>query len=254
MRRKGSTRPYTMLTGLTAWTAQRFGWSDPGVEDEFVPIYEKCREFTGTSWERLYALYKSVKYVIDSGVPGDLVECGVWRGGSVMMIAYTLLAADVKDRSVFLYDTFEGMSKPTTEDADSTSRTPAEIRWRAEARETGNAWASASLAEVKRNVYSTGYPQSRLTFVKGRVEETIPRTIPEKISLLRLDTDWYASTKHELEHLYPRLAREGVLVLDDYGHWLGARKAVDEYFASHPPAILLNRVDYTGRVGIKSRE
>ena len=175
MRRKGSTRPYTMLTGLTAWTAQRFGWSDPGVEDEFVPIYEKCREFTGTSWERMYALYKSVKYVIDSGVPGDLVECGVWRGGSVMMIVYTLLAADVKDRNVFLYDTFEGMSKPTTEDADSTSRTPAEIRWRAEARETGNAWASASLAEVKRNVSSTGYPQGRLTFVKGRVEETIPR-------------------------------------------------------------------------------
>ena len=248
------SRPYTMLTGLTEWTAKKFGWSDPGVEDEFVPLYEKCREFTGTSWERMYALYKSVKYVLESRVPGDLVECGVWRGGSVMMIAYTLLSAGVTDRNLFLYDTFEGMSKPTPEDADSTSRTPAEIRWREGARGTGNAWASASLGDVKRNVYSTGYPQNRLTFVKGRVEETIPRTVPERISLLRLDTVWYASTKHELEHLYPRLVREGVLVLDDYGHWLGARKAVDEYFASHPPAPLLNRVDYTGRVGIKSRE
>jgi O-methyltransferase len=251
---RGPSRPYTWLTGLTAWTARKFGWSDPGVEEEFVSLYEKCREFTGTSWERLYALYKAVKYVVESRVPGDLVECGVWRGGSVMMIAYTLLASGATDRNVFLYDTFEGMSKPTAEDADSASRTPAEVRWRADARATGNAWASASLTDVQHNVYSTGYPRNRLTFVKGKVEETIPRTAPEQIALLRLDTDWYASTKHELENLYPRLARDGVLILDDYGHWLGARKAVDEYFAAHPPAILLNRVDYTARVGIKSRE
>jgi len=250
---KGFDRPYTLLTSLSTWTADRFGWSDPAVEEDFVRIYEKCRKFTGTSWERMYSLYKSVHYVLEAAIPGDIVECGVWRGGSVMLIAHTLLAAGKTDRRLFLFDTFEGMSAPTPADMDSVSRTPAEIRWRAESQKKENTWAAASFAEVAANVLATGYPRERVVMVKGKVEETIPSHAPERIALLRLDTDWYESTKHELLHLYPRLASGGVLLLDDYGHWLGARKAVDEYFAANPPPILLNRIDYTGRVGVKSR-
>jgi O-methyltransferase len=252
MRPKRLARAYTMLADSMGVMAKRFGGFDPVVEDEFLQIYEKCRNYTATSWERMYALYKAVRYAIGSGLVGDFVECGVWRGGSVMMIAYTLLASGVTDRKLYLYDTLEGMSIPTTADVDSARHRPAEIRWRAESREKENRWAFAPLPEVQRNVYSTGFPESGVVFVKGRVEETIPRTLPEKISVLRLDTDWYASTRHELDHLYPRLTVGGVLIVDDYGHWLGAKEAVDEYFASHPPAILLNRIDYTGRVGIKS--
>ena len=82
-------------------------------------------------------------------------------------------------------------------------------------------------------LHGTGYPPERIHFVRGPVEETLPAGAPDEIALLRLDTDWYESTRHELEHLYPRLAAGGVLLVDDYGHWEGARKAVDEYFADH---------------------
>ncbi len=87
--------------------------------------------------------------------------------------------------------------------------------------------------------------------IKGKVEETIPHDIPEKISILRLDTDWYESTYHELVHLYPRLVKGGVLIIDDYGHWQGARKAVDQYFQENNIPVLLNWIDYTGRVAVK---
>ena len=77
----------------------------------------------------------------------------------------------------------------------------------------------------------------------------IPKYLPGEIALLRLDTDWYKSTQHELIHLYPLLVGSGVLIIDDYGHWQGAKKAVDEYFSDKK--ILLNRIDYTGRISIK---
>jgi elongation factor P hydroxylase len=91
----------------------------------------------------------------------------------------------------------------------------------------------------------------RVHLVQGLVEETLPAQAPESIALLRLDTDWYKSTLHELEHLYPRLVRGGVLLIDDFGYWQGARQATEEYFARHPPAPLLVAVDQTGRVGVR---
>ncbi|HYM86681.1 MAG TPA: TylF/MycF/NovP-related O-methyltransferase, partial [Pseudoxanthomonas sp.] len=76
---------------------------------------------------------------------------------------------------------------------------------------------------------------------------------PECIALLRLDTDWYESTRHEMIHLFPRLCVGGVLILDDYGHWLGARRAVDEYLGEHNVPLFLQRIDYTGRYAVKWR-
>jgi predicted O-methyltransferase YrrM len=107
------------------------------------------------------------------------------------------------------------------------------------------------LADVQANLRSTGYPVERMRFVVGDVADTVPREAPERIAILRLDTDWYASTRHELEHLYPRLAVGGVLIVDDYGHWEGARLAVDEFLERTSAPILLNRIDYTGRIGVK---
>jgi hypothetical protein len=104
---------------------------------------------------------------------------------------------------------------------------------------------------VKAAIASTRYPEGRVQFIKGRVEDTIPHRAPERISLLRLDTDWYESTRHELEHLYPRLVPGGVIVIDDYGCWQGARDATDEFISRHNITLLLNRMDYTGRIGVK---
>jgi hypothetical protein len=98
---------------------------------------------------------------------------------------------------------------------------------------------------------STGYPSDLINYVEGKVEETIPVNAPDQISLLRLDTDWYESTKHELIHLYPRLVEGGVLIIDDYGHWQGARRAVDEYIEENNLPLLLCRIDYTGRITVK---
>jgi hypothetical protein len=106
-----------------------------------------------------------------------------------------------------------------------------------------------SQEEVFRTIRSTGYDMGRVVMVKGRVEHTIPGQVPDQIAVLRLDTDWHHSTRHELEHLYPRLVAGGVLIVDDYGHFQGARRAVDEYFAETP--VFLSRLDYTGRLAIK---
>jgi O-methyltransferase len=106
-----------------------------------------------------------------------------------------------------------------------------------------------SLDEVRANLFSTGYPEHLLHFVPGMVETTIPDHAPDKIAILRLDTDWYASTKHELEQLYPRLVPGGIMIIDDYGEFHGCRAAVDEYFANEP--VLLNRIDAASRLVVK---
>jgi hypothetical protein len=111
-------------------------------------------------------------------------------------------------------------------------------------------WCNASIEDVQANMARSSYPSQRIHLVKGPVESTIPGVAPDDIALLRLDTDWYESTRHELEHLFPRLVPGGVLIIDDYGHWQGARQAVDEYLAKSDVPILLNRVDYTGRIAV----
>ncbi len=203
-----------------------------------------------TSIERMYALYLATHYVCAARIPGDIVECGVWRGGSSMLAAMTLLACKgSSERDLYLYDTYSGMTEPEDMDVDAHGRS-AKQTWHT-VQEAGAGWCSASVDEVRKAMSNTGYPSARLHYIQGRVEETIPRTMAERIAILRLDTDWYSSTKHELNHLYPRLAQGGVLIIDDYGHWQGARLAVDEYLAATNTKMLLTRVDYTGRVGIK---
>jgi hypothetical protein len=222
------------------------------LEPEFLELYELCREQTMTSIERMYALWTATRYVVENEVPGDLVECGVWRGGSVMLIAHTLLRLGSTDRRLWLYDTFAGMVSPSHEDVQEMSgRSAGEILAEHEKTADDPFWGLASRAVVEENVASTRYPGDRVRFIEGDVQTTIPAHVPEQIALLRLDTDWYASTRHELEHLYPRLATGGVLIVDDYGYWRGARKATDELLASLPLRPLLHRIDYTGRMCVK---
>jgi O-methyltransferase len=227
---------------------------DPVMDNDeiFCRIYNEVKPFTMTSKERMFSLYKSVEYVIQNNIPGDFVECGVWKGGSAMLIAVFLLELKVKDRKIYLYDTFEGMSEPTNDDHKmENSEFLAIDKWNKQKTDDAdvNEWCYAGLDEVRSNMMKTGYTADKIIFVKGKVEETIPTQAPSAIAILRLDTDWYESTRHELLHLYPLLSNKGVLIIDDYGHWAGAKKAVDEYFKKGE--ILLNRVDITGRVAIK---
>jgi O-methyltransferase len=212
-------------------------------EPEFLSLYEAAQAFTLTSRERMYALYKAVEYITTHAIAGDVVECGVYRGGSTMLCASALRAMNETSRSLWLYDTFDGMPEPAAIDRDFQGVSAAD-QWQPQCYRCG-------LDEVQSNLTRTGYPPARLRFVEGRVEETIPGQVPDAIALLRLDTDWYASTRHELEHLFPRLVPGGVLIIDDYGHWQGCRKAVDEFLAEHRIPMLLSRIDYTGRIGVK---
>jgi O-methyltransferase len=205
--------------------------------------------FTNTSVERIVALMSAVTYITRNLIPGDMAECGVWRGGSMMAVALTLLAHGDQSRRLFLYDTYEGMSEPTDHDTTPWGDSAAAMLGRYP-RGTGP-WCYASIDDVRANLISTGYPEEKIIMVAGKVEDTLPKHLPGELSLLRLDTDWYESTKHELTHLYPLLARNGILIIDDYGHWEGARKAVDEYFQAQAGAHFLHRIDYTGRLLVK---
>ena len=225
------------------------------VEPEEKAVIDEVRMLTMVSSERLLANMDAVRYAVRRGVPGAIVECGVWRGGSVLAMIRVLQELGVNDRDVYLYDTFEGMTEPTEVDTSRFAE-PALRTW--ESTPAGSMpWQWAFDAEiydldfVKRVMKQSGYPEERVHFVQGPVEETIPGTLPDRIAVLRLDTDWYESTLHELRHMYPVMSAGAVLIIDDYGHWDGARRAVEEYFSTVEHPIMLARTDYSGRLGVK---
>jgi O-methyltransferase len=221
-------------------------------DPRFHDIYEKCRPFTMTSIERLYALYKSVEYIVSADLDGDFAETGVWRGGSCMLIAETLLALSSSSRQIFLFDTFTGHPQPDADKDVDIWGNRAIDEWQRMTRDGNHDWGYVSLEEVQANLALTGYPTNNLVFVKGMVEETV-RHVPsmDKLALLRLDTDWHDSTRASLEYLYPRLVSGGVLIVDDYGHYQGQRMALDAYLKATGESILLNRIDYSCRLGVK---
>ena len=220
----------------------------PDFDAESVKLLQRVAPFTMTSSERILSLCDSVRHVVKHSIPGDIVECGVWKGGSMMATALVLMELHA-ERKLWLFDTFEGMPAPAEVDVDYRGRSAA-ARMEVEEK-SGNGWAYSSFDEVRRNLGSTGYPDHQISLIKGKVEDTIPKNAPDRISLLRLDTDWYESTYHELRSLYPRLSVGGVLIIDDYGHWAGARKAVDQYIQEEGLQLLLHRIDYTCRIAVK---
>ena len=228
-----------------------------GPEDiAFEPIWEKCREYTMTSRLRGLALFRSIRYLHQNFLKGDIVECGVWQGGSTMIALHALRHFGIDDRRVWLFDTFAGMTEPSALDIDCHGQS-AEILMdeSADRKETELVWAHASLDEVRRNIASTGYDPALVEFVVGDVRKTLRMPAMESIALLRLDTDFYDSTLIELDMLYPRLIEDGVLIVDDFGHWQGARQACDEYFDAQVHAgekrPLFHFIDYTGRLVVK---
>jgi hypothetical protein len=229
------------LFNSLGYTVVRNGF---GYTTEELNSFKKVQEFTATSVDRLVGLVDAVRYVAINKIEGDIVECGVWRGGSMMAAMRVLLEMGDDSRHFHLFDTFEGMAEPTEKDVMYDGQSAKVLMG-------DQKWCVAGIDDVRQNVLATGYSKERIHFFKGKVEETLPRHAPEKIALLRLDTDWYESTAHEMTHLYPRLSENGVLIIDDYGHWQGARQAVDEYFARQKFRPLLTRMDYSARMLVK---
>lgn len=206
---------------------------------------------TMTSINNQMQLINAVRYLVRARVPGCFVECGVWRGGSSMAIAMVLGQESEFNRDIYLFDTFEGMPPPCEKDTRFDD-TAANTLLNQDPKKQGYIWAIAGLEEVQANVFSSGYPKEKIHFIKGPVEETLLNEPSEgPVALLRLDTDWYESTKCEMEHFFPRVARGGIVILDDFGYWQGARRAVEEYFSASGEEYFLHRIDETARLLIK---
>lgn len=219
-------------------------------------IHRQVAEFTLVSPCRTQALCSSIEYLVRHRIPGDIVECGVWKGGSMMAAALTLNRLGASGRDLWLYDTFDGLTAPSGLDVDITGRSALDQMKECHpnllpSRQGDRVvFACASLEEVRHNMDTVQYRGGEIRFVKGPVEATIPHEIPAEIALLRLDTDFYSSTKHELEHLVPRMAPGSILIVDDYGTWLGARRAVDEFLEGSGIPIYLSRIDETARMAV----
>jgi O-methyltransferase len=230
---------------------EKLSYYPADMEKDFFPVFLSCKDFTKTMIERMYSLYKAVEYIIASDIPGDFVECGIWKGGSSMLMLLTSMLFGRTDKNIYMYDTYQGMTEPSDIDINLKGESARKLLDENINNKEYSTWSLAGLEEVKKNILSTGYPKDKLFFIEGKVEDTIPAKIPEKISILRLDTDWYESTYHELYHLYPLLSKGGVLIIDDYGHWMGAKYATDKYFNEFKITNYFHRVDYTARLLIK---
>jgi O-methyltransferase len=221
----------------------------------FIDEYKSIEPYTMTSIDRIYALKTAIEYTVNNNIEGSYVECGVWKGGSCMLIAKTLIDNQRIDKEIWLYDTFEGMTNPTDEDIEVETNLKGMELLKNIDRTTDklNMWAYAPKDLVIQNMDSTGFPGKNIKYIEGKVEDTLSKSKPKSIALLRLDTDWYESTKIELEILYPLLVDGGILIIDDYGHFKGAKKAVDEYFRSINEKPLMHRIDYSGRMIVKKQ-
>ena len=230
--------------------------SDESVLKQFDPqireTVDLVKPYTMTPVYKITELCEAVRYLSRNEIPGDFVECGVWRGGSMMASALTLLQENDAERQLYLFDTFSGMSEPTQHDISLTSGNRAIDKYRDRARsDSGSDWCFASQEEVRENMAITRYPEHLVHLVPGKVEDTIPEYAPAKIALLRLDTDWYESTLHELNNLFDRVQAGGVLIIDDYDSWQGARKATDEFLEARSEKIFLHRMGgKLGRIAI----
>lgn len=199
------------------------------ISDDFIRCYMRYHAITLVSWDACHTLYNAILHVIRNNVDGDIVECGVFRGGISAFMARVLVENESTARKLFLCDTYEGMTVPDDNDllgSDSTKTSSAINLY-------FPGLAKIDEKSVFKLVHETGYPDHNIVIVKGPVEETLPQNAPQKICILRLDTDWYKSTLHELETLMPRVMKYGIVIVDDYASWDGSRKAFHEYAERH---------------------
>ena len=224
-------------------------------EAEHSKTYNKVKAYTLASSQRIVAICNAVEYITKNNIEGAIAGCGVWRGGVIMASIDTLQKNLDVERDIYLYDTFEGMITPghkydiKRDGTTGVGKTAEELYQHATADDV--AFCYSSLEEVTENIESYGYPADKVHYVKGMVENTIPQTEPSKIAILYFSISFYESVGHALKYLYPLLAPGGVIIISDYGDWEGTKRAVDEYISANKIKLLLNRIDNTGKIGIK---
>jgi hypothetical protein len=210
-------------------------------------LINKCLQYSMTNFERMWSLIQSFHHVRQESLVGDFVECGVWKGGNIILLKKLIEQFNLK-KNIYGFDTFEGMVEPSFYDVNYNNKSAKKMF--DEHKKKGIGFAMCSLDDVKRNIKKNTKPDN-IFLIKGKVENTLKnkKKLPKKISILRLDTDFYESTKIQLEILFPRLVKGGVLIVDDYGFWKGAKKAVDEYFCDYRQ--FMHYVDHSCRLLIK---
>lgn len=223
-------------------------------EDRRVFAEVVGRQLSMCSHNNLVTTLFACRHVVSAGIRGAFVECGVWRGGNAVLAA-SVFGRPGQERRVYLFDTFAGMNEPTEHDRRASDNSSAQSKYLETRTDTHTDWCFASLEEVKANFSACAVTTAHVRFVPGPVEVTLadPDIIrplrDERIAVLRLDTDWYESTKCELETLWPLLSPGGICVIDDYGYWKGAQKAVDEFFSGRTP--FLQPIDSMARMMVK---
>ncbi|OGC89733.1 MAG: hypothetical protein A2W25_13345 [candidate division Zixibacteria bacterium RBG_16_53_22] len=242
---------------LLGYDVRRVQGRPPEMSEEEGQLIEDVieRELTMVSRERLGSTLLAAKFAVTANIQGAFVECGVWRGGNSILASRIFQMNSQLNRGVYLYDTFAGMTQPKDEDYQLRDGIQAKVQFEQKQVGETSLWSCASVEEVRQNFYSFGLDvNDAIRFIKGDVQSTLKdeSNLPAKIAVLRLDTDWYESTMCELEVLFPRLSQGGILIIDDYGDWAGAKQAVDEYFSRTTRKMFLQPIDYTGRIGVKA--
>lgn len=219
----------------------------PEIGEENKILINSIGDYSLTPLVRRWNLIKSLHYINQNKLEGDIVECGIWRGGNLFLAKkiQDLYYKNIK-RTFYGYDTFEGMPEPSVYDGEKIVQIYKNFL------KKGERWTEASLDDVENSIKKLFLSLDDFNLVKGKVEDTLinKKNLPSKISLLRLDTDFYESTKVELEILYPLLVQKGVLIIDDYGDFIGCRKAVDDYFFNKN--VLMISIDKSCRIIIKN--
>ena len=214
-------------------------------------LIDLISDYSMTPKIRIYNLLQALRHLKEKNIEGDYVECGVWKGGNILLFKKFLEIEETIQRKIYAFDTYEGMTAPDKNDFEISNNNFASQLLKKDKSKKSNIWGICSLEEVMKNISKHTLNLENINFIKGPVEDTlnINKNIPEKISLLRLDTDWYQSTKKELEVLYKNVSKGGVIIIDDYGHWGGSKKAVDEFFSNK--FVWMHYVDYACRLIIK---
>ncbi len=220
------------------------------LSDNDRELINLASQYSMTPQIRIFNLLQSLRHLKYKKIKGDYVECGVWKGGNLILFKKFLQEENILSKKIYAYDTFEGMTNPDDNDFDISTNEKAEFLLKKDTQRESNVWGVCNLNNVKSNLLKTVGNLDNIEFIKGPVEETlIDDNIPDQISLLRLDTDWYSSTKKELETLYKKVSPGGIIIIDDYGHWGGAKKAVDDFFKNK--YVWMHYVDYACRLIIK---
>ena len=204
-------------------------------------IIRSVSPFSACSKERLSLNIKAIETVNEQNILGDIVEIGVYKGGSIMSM---ILSNTNENRVFWLYDTFEGMTEPSSFDYDLNNYFAKDLmEWHHDVK------CISKLEDVKNNINKhTNITNDKINYIVGDIR--LNKIFPKKIAVLRLDTDFYDSTIFELNNFYDLVSSGGYIIIDDYGHWQGCRKAVDEFLLKYPD-IKLHKIDYTGVYFIK---